>query len=184
VNADLWGNGPPNPPEGGIKCFSPPFGGQGGLSTPRIHVEPVLKRYTISEVENLVDRFEISDDLEAVVAYLNYRASVIEEKVQALLMDRDKAQKIFEDIHQSYTPTCSLPMNKQKGEKRHYSYLTCIVNMLTEKNLKDKTFDDNPRRLGLITNSDNKLVKTLSRRVDGAYPSILNPVAIWEIKEY
>lgn len=75
-------------------------------------------------------------------------------------------------------------MNKQKREKRHYSYLTCIVNMLTEKNLKNKAFDDNPRRLGLITNVDNKLIKTLSRRVDGAYPGILNPIAIWEIKEY
>ena len=29
-----------------------------------------------------------------------------------------------------------------------------------------------------------KPVRTLSRRVDGAYPSIINPKAIWEIKEY
>jgi hypothetical protein len=27
-------------------------------------------------------------------------------------------------------------------------------------------------------------VRTLSRRVDGAFPSAINPVAIWEIKEY
>ncbi len=27
-------------------------------------------------------------------------------------------------------------------------------------------------------------VRTLSRRVDGAFPSTINPVALWEIKEY
>ena len=26
--------------------------------------------------------------------------------------------------------------------------------------------------------------RTLARRVDGAFPSVVNPVAIWEIKEY
>ena len=27
-------------------------------------------------------------------------------------------------------------------------------------------------------------LRTLSRRVDGALPSVVNPIAIWEIKEY
>ncbi len=27
-------------------------------------------------------------------------------------------------------------------------------------------------------------IRTLSRRVDGAFPSVVNPAAIWEIKEY
>lgn len=27
-------------------------------------------------------------------------------------------------------------------------------------------------------------VRTLARRVDGAFPSVINPVAIWEVKEY
>ena len=26
--------------------------------------------------------------------------------------------------------------------------------------------------------------RTLSRRVDGAFPAVINPIAIWEIKEY
>ena len=100
-------------------------------------------------------------------------------------MNREKAQTIFDRLRSSYSPNCHLPMNKQKGEKRHYSYFTCIVNMLTEKNLKGRDFEDNPRNLCLITtNTDNRLVKTFSRRVDGAYPDILNPTAIWEIKEY
>jgi hypothetical protein len=31
---------------------------------------------------------------------------------------------------------------------------------------------------------DSMPLRTLSRRVDGAFPSVVNPIAIWEIKEY
>jgi len=27
-------------------------------------------------------------------------------------------------------------------------------------------------------------LRTLARRIDGAFPSIINPIAVWEIKEY
>jgi hypothetical protein len=143
-----------------------------------------LKRYNLAEVEALADNFAISGNVEIVVEYLNYRASLIENDIRTLLMDREKAQIVFGSLRDSYTPNCHLPMNKQKGEKRHYSYFTCIVNMLTEKSLRGGNFNDNPRNLCLITNADNQLVKTMSRRVDGAYPDILNPIAIWEIEEY
>jgi hypothetical protein len=143
-----------------------------------------LRRYDHSEIQTLASRFTISDKAELVVAYLNYRADLIEKDIFPLLMDRDKAERIFDRLRNSYTPRCHLPMNKQKGEKRHYSYFTCIINMLTEKNLQGKSFDDNPKKLCLITDANNKLIKTMSRWVDGAYPDILNPKAIWEIKEY
>jgi hypothetical protein len=35
-----------------------------------------------------------------------------------------------------------------------------------------------------IITEDNLPVRTLARRVDGAFPSSVNPIAIWEIKEY
>ena len=143
-----------------------------------------LRRYEVLEIQALADRFTVSDNIDLAVEYLNYRAGVIENDIRPLLMDREEAEMVFRYLRDSYTPTCHLPMNKQKGEKRHYSYLTCIINMLTEKNLYGRRFDDNPRKLCLITDSGNKLVKTMSRRVDGAYPDILNPVALWEIKEY
>ncbi len=143
-----------------------------------------LRRYNQSEILTLARPFTISDDVEIVVEYLNYRAELIEIYVQPLLMDREKAQGIFVTLRNSYTPNCHLPMNKQKGEKQHYSYFTCIINMLTELNLEGRSFNDNPKNLSLITNAGNRLVKTLSRRIDGAYPSILNPIAIWEVKEY
>lgn len=143
-----------------------------------------LRRYHQSEIVALARPFTVADNIEIVVEYLNYRAELIEVYVRPLLMDREKAQEIFTNLRNSYTPTCHLPMNKQKGEKQHYSYFTCIINMLTELNLESRSFNDNPKNLSLITNVENRLVKTLSRRIDGAYPSILNPIAIWEVKEY
>jgi len=55
--------------------------------------------------------------------------------------------------------------------------------MLIEKTLKSSNFDHDPRKLIMFT-KDNVPARLLSRTVDGAYPSIINPQAIWEIKEY
>jgi hypothetical protein len=35
-----------------------------------------------------------------------------------------------------------------------------------------------------IVTKDGLPLRTLARRVDGAFPSSVNPIAIWEIKEY
>ena len=32
--------------------------------------------------------------------------------------------------------------------------------------------------------SNGEPIRTLARRVDGAFPSVVNPIAVWEIKEY
>ncbi len=74
-------------------------------------------------------------------------------------------------------------MNKQKGSKKAPAYLTGIVNMLIEANAGGLPCDYDPRRLTTITLGGAPL-RTLARRVDGAFPSTVNPIAIWEIKEY
>jgi len=74
-------------------------------------------------------------------------------------------------------------MNKQKGDKRAHAFLTCLVNMMIEANAGDTDCNYDPRELTTIT-KDNAPLRTLARRVDGAFPSGVNPVAIWEIKEY
>src|SRR5690606_13731208 len=63
------------------------------------------------------------------------------------------------------------------------SYLTGLVNMIIEKNKGDLDCDYNPKELTAIT-KDGFPIRTLSRRVDGAFPSVIDPQAIWEIKEY
>ncbi|MEO8960291.1 MAG: hypothetical protein ABI325_00310 [Ginsengibacter sp.] len=55
--------------------------------------------------------------------------------------------------------------------------------MLIESNCNGMPCDYNPSELTAITENGFP-VRTLSRRVDGAFPNIINPHAIWEIKEY
>ncbi len=74
-------------------------------------------------------------------------------------------------------------MNKQKGKKKTPAYLTGIVNMLIEANSKGLPCDYDPRELTTVTQAGVPL-RTLARRIDGAFPSPVNPIAVWEIKEY
>jgi hypothetical protein len=96
---------------------------------------------------------------------------LLEQVARPNLMDREEARQVFEDLRRRLAPTCALPMNKQKGDKRHYAFLTCIVNMLTEAGLGHCQFDMDPRALTTIT-TGNRPVRTLSRRLDGCYPKV------------
>ncbi len=115
--------------------------------------------------------------------YFNFRATVLNKIVQGLLMKKDAAEVEFERLKKQLNPTCPLPMNKQKGDKKNYAFLTCIVNMLVQANIGKAPCDYDPRSL-TTTTRDAMPLRTLARRVDGAFPSVVNPVAIWEIKEY
>ncbi len=98
-------------------------------------------------------------------------------------MDLERARTEFERLRREFLPTCPLPMNKQRGAKRGPAYLTGIVNMLIEAHSGGHACDYDPRSLTKFTRDDVPL-RTLARRVDGAFPSTINPVALWEIKEY
>ncbi len=130
---------------------------------------------------------------------MNYRTDVLNKDVQAYLMNLEDARNEYEKLKQMYDDknfTCYIPMNKQKSEKQNPAYFTAIINILAENELreialkkdliygKELKFDDNPSNLSYILDDKNKIIFTLSRRFDGAYPSTNNPKAIWEIKEY
>jgi len=153
-----------------------------------------LRRYAVSDIvealaarglslDDVLDSGDTTEFADQVVSYLNMRADLLERVARPNLMNREQAREVFEDLERRLAPTCALPLNKQKGEKRHYAYLTCIVNMLTEAALGSCEFDMDPRGLTTITR-DNKPVRTLSRRLDGCYPRASDPVAVWEVKEY
>lgn len=55
--------------------------------------------------------------------------------------------------------------------------------MLIEANSNGLPCDFDPRELTTVTR-DGAPLRTLARRVDGAFPGAVNPVAIWEVKEY
>jgi hypothetical protein len=98
-------------------------------------------------------------------------------------MDKAKAKTMFEKLRAKLCPSCPLPMNKQKGKKRANAYFTGIVNMLIEANCKSMPCDYDPRELTTVTHNGAPY-RTLARRVDGAFPRTVDPIAIWEIKEY
>ncbi len=120
---------------------------------------------------------------ELLLDYFSHRAEVLNTFVEPRLMDAERARSVFDELYAELSPECPIPMNKQKGDKKAPAYLTAIVNMLIEANIEDSPCDYDPRKLTTITR-DGIPLRTLARRVDGAFPQIINPIAVWEIKEY
>lgn len=120
---------------------------------------------------------------ELLAAYFEHRARVLDTFVEPSLMDVTSAKAVYEDIRAGFPPEYSVPMNKQKGDKKAPAYLTATVNMLIEANAEGLPCDYDPQKLTTIT-SEGVPLRTLARRVDGAFTSTVNPIAVWEIKEY
>ena len=86
---------------------------------------------------------------------------------------------------------CKIPMNKQSGTMKKVNYFTAIINILTEMTIRKSNlypgqlgFNDDPRGLIYLMDDAHQLAGASSRRFDGAFPGIINPVMVWEIKEY
>jgi hypothetical protein len=116
-------------------------------------------------------------------AYFEYRADVLNTYIEPRLMDVQRAATVFAEVRSNSPSNRPVPMNKQKGDKKAPAYLTGIVNTLIEANADGLPCDYDPRKLTTITRSSAPL-RTLARRVDGCFPSCVNPIAVWEIKEY
>jgi len=115
--------------------------------------------------------------------YFSYRARVLNDGVEPLLMSKESASRLYEKLLKKRKYRRPLPMNKQKRKKKKPAYFTAIINMLMERRLDGLPCDYNPRKLTTITKGGVP-VRTLARWLDGAFPSPVNPIAIWEIKEY
>lgn len=125
----------------------------------------------------------LTDFGQSLFNYFTFRAAVLNDTVEGYFMQKDSAELEFNRLRKELNPRCPLPMNKQTGEKKNHAFLTGMVNMLVEANIGGAPCDYDPRSLTTITH-DSMPLRTLSRRVDGAFPSVVNPIAIWEIKEY
>ncbi|MEW6512339.1 MAG: hypothetical protein AB1428_15430 [Bacteroidota bacterium] len=125
----------------------------------------------------------ISDYATEIISYCAYRAEVLNSFVEPRLMDVDRAKSEYQKLKRRLKPRCPLPMNKQKGDKKAPNFLTGIVNMLIEHEIGALFCDYDPRELTTVTR-DGLPLRTLARRIDGAFPSAVNPIAVWEIKEY
>ena len=126
---------------------------------------------------------EMTPVAEDILGYFTYRASVLNEDVRPRLMSLAEAARTFEEYQRRYQPSCPVPLNKQKGEKKAPAYFTGIINTLIEVHSAGYPCDFDPRQLTTVT-TNGAPVRTLARRVDGAFPRVINPLALWEIKEY
>jgi hypothetical protein len=114
--------------------------------------------------------------------YFVYRSDALRNQIAPHLMDFSQAQDLFEQLRPTHQG-CPMPMNKQKGAMKAHAYLTCAVNLLIERAIGNLSCDYDPRKLTTFTQNGVPF-RTLARRVDGAFPDSVNPVAIWEVKEY
>lgn len=147
-----------------------------------IEVEMAFKEMGLSS-SHVIKKRKITPLGRIIIEYFEYRAALLNHTVEPLLMDADEARAAFEDLARKQKFKCAIPMNKQKGRKRAPAYFTGIINMMIESNCEDVNCDYAPRELTTLTH-DGIPVRTLARWVDGAFPRAVNPIAIWEIKEY
>jgi hypothetical protein len=126
----------------------------------------------------------ITEFASLLLDYFQHRAMLLNTIVEPQLMNVTRAATLFEQLRRQYNPPgYLLPMNKQKGDKKTHAYFTSIINMLIHAHSQGYTVNYDPRLLTSFTRAGLP-VRTLSRRVDGAFPDTINPLAIWEIKEY
>ncbi len=157
--------------------------------------EGKIKVFTIDEIKEAMTKNELgylhlvsesgklTDLGENLLDYFEYRADILNNTVEKNLMNADEARELFQKVSNGHTSIYSYAMNKQKKKKKKIAYLTAIVDILIEKNANGMSYDRDPRRLTTFT-STTEPIRTLSRRVDGCFPSVKNPIAVWEIKEY
>lgn len=156
-----------------------------------------VKVYSEQEITKLFElhRLSINTKLIRDIAYYSkLRAAALNDFAKSNLMDVSEAHNVFSKLYEIYSENgflCSIPMNKQKGDKKQTAYFTAIINILTEKTIREeglfegtKGFDDDPRSLMYVIDDEGYIQGASSRRLDGAYPSLVNPQIMWEIKEY
>ncbi len=163
-----------------------------------IRGEGVVRSYSIDEIKQLISRdgMNLPSDtiLLFVKSYFDERAKLLNQFVRRNLMDvetaKEKYQKLY-SIYQKNRFACKIPMNKQKGAMKQIAYFTAIINILTEATIRYSPiyngslgFNDDPRGLAYVFDNENCIIGASSRRFDGAYPNIINPRIVWEIKEY
>lgn len=118
-----------------------------------------------------------------LIHYFEYRADTLNRVVEPQLMTVEQAREEFDRLRSRLAIRSAVPMNKQSREKKTPAYFTGIINLLIESRLGGLPCDYDPQKLTTVTR-DRMPFRTLARRVDGAFPGPVDPLAIWEIKEY
>ena len=126
---------------------------------------------------------EATPDGVDLLGYFQHRADVLNRETQHHFMTKAIAKEIYDGLLADSPSEAAVPKNKQAGDKSGTAYFTAIVNLLIRTNLEGRDCNFNPNELTTFTHNRQPF-RTLARRLDGAYPSPVNPIAAWEIKEY
>jgi len=118
-----------------------------------------------------------------VIDYFSYRADILNRVVRPSLMNAEQAEAMYAKLKRKRKTTSVVPMNKQSGEMKKPAYFTGMINELIHSNLGNLPCNYNPQELTTITRNREPF-RTLARRIDGAFPGPVDPIAVWEIKEY
>lgn len=158
--------------------------GAGRIKVPTLQdIADALKEIGLKSLHVIDENGQPTELGSNLVAYFEHRATVLYDVARPHLMDAKKARATFQNLKKKLKPKCPVPLNKQKGTKRAEAYFTGIINMLIEANSKGFACDFAPMELTSVT-VDGAPLRTLARWVDGAFPTAVNPIAVWEIKEY
>ncbi len=171
--------------------------GLGYTSAERKAPQRRLRTYTPNEIQHLFEwnGLEITSREAARQSEYSEARADAADFARSMLMTADEARfeyEIFE--REAYSRGFSwdsfpgnIPMNKQKGAKKNVNFLTAFVNISTYLALDGSEYeaDYDPRHLLKFTYNDGaSLGGVSSRRLDGAIPSLFDPLIVWEIKEY
>jgi hypothetical protein len=146
-------------------------------------VKTAFQSINLSTAHLFDDRGKPTDTGKLVFDYFAYRADILNRVVEPLLMDAEQARMLYERLQGKVKKAAVVPMNKQSGEMKRPAYYTGIINMLIEENLGGLPCNYNPQELTTVTRNREPF-RTLARRIDGAFPGPVDPLAVWEIKEY
>jgi hypothetical protein len=127
----------------------------------------------------LVDNIISTEMTSLLHTYFSSRANDLTNIWLPNMMTADEAAYHFNEYRDRYPSKCPIPHNSQRD--REPRYLTALINILLEQNITGCNYD--PRQLiRFIRNGE--VLGVLSRRIDGVFPSCINPIALWEIKEF
>ena len=120
-------------------------------------------------------------DLAERVEYLHIRIEAVEHML-AHLRTEDEAKTALQEIAANVVIG---QYGTQSGDHHQSSKVTvATVNWLTEAAAGESSRELRAEPASRALPSSSRAASVSARRPDGAIPSLLNPVGLWEIKEY
>jgi hypothetical protein len=148
-------------------------------------IAEVLETYNVLNLNTnkLFYNEQVTDFGGLILEYFAYRADLLNNVIQHYFMTLEESKSLFEKLRYLHDYKVPLAFNKQKKGQKIPLFYTSIINFLIERNIGDNSCSYSAGELTAFTQHKFP-VRSLSRRVDGSFPRVINPVALWEIKEY